>query len=613
MTSSLRHPGRLVGQAVKGTTRHSATCAARFAGQAPATCVGRGINPSGSSGWPPGNRRARLCWTHLHARPSLGPRTAAFPAPALATLAQILVSRCSRSCGGLSVLHGVVHRGCIRLEFLSWWPGRIVVHTFAADHELPEAELERLTTRFRDRLGCRTCNPPRPRRPPPSRGRSSTCYRAAGSTRRIRSGPWSRCFGPPSRSRVRGARCARDRRWAQRKRRERSRRPPSRQGRRRSHRLGHDLGRSDASSRRSCRGVDPPPHACLSLPVGRLAAVLPPAESLPRLRAGRGAGARAALRRSAAPVPRGRRRGPEEPRPAPPTRIPAGEARAVPGRSRYLPSDPSDRRSGDGRRRPRRRAGRGAQARQAVRAAGTQTGRARNPLPPCRAAGRRPAGPPVGQVGPEHRHRARQGARPASATPRTGTQAPVRGGALVAGGGSEGRGDLRRRAKLPAEPLGVPLGARQARGRRGAGDTRGARAAAPAGLAARARRPGVTSPERPIRRTSLTRSSVEVSRLVVEARLRWVANGHRCGADGSGTSTSARRRSSWTGSREETRSTAGRSTTTPPASTRSRSWPPSIRPPRSRRGNSRPSPCGGWKQPSRRPTALTSRAGVTGW
>ena len=144
MTSSLRHPGRLVGQPLRNNPalRHlrRSSRAKRQQRRWPwivlwVLGVAAGI--------------AALVWlAHLHAAPPAA--NGRFPAPALATLAQTGVALFA-SCGVVVFMAWCTRR--IRLEFLSWWPGRIVVHTFAADHELPEAELERLTTAFRDRLG----------------------------------------------------------------------------------------------------------------------------------------------------------------------------------------------------------------------------------------------------------------------------------------------------------------------------------------------------------------------------------------------------------------------------------------------------------------------------
>ena len=86
---------------------------------------------------------------NLHGDP---PKTSGdFPDPALATLAKPGVAALA-SFGAVLLIAWCVRR--LRLEFLAWWPGRIVVQKFVGDEEeVPDAERERLTAGFRDRLG----------------------------------------------------------------------------------------------------------------------------------------------------------------------------------------------------------------------------------------------------------------------------------------------------------------------------------------------------------------------------------------------------------------------------------------------------------------------------
>jgi hypothetical protein len=103
---------------------------------------------------------------HLHANPP--EEQGQFPDPALATLAQTGVALFA-AFGVIVFMTWCVRR--IRLEFLSWWPGRIVVHTFEADDEkVPAPERERLTAGFRDRLGMSHLQSPAPTPAPAEQG-----------------------------------------------------------------------------------------------------------------------------------------------------------------------------------------------------------------------------------------------------------------------------------------------------------------------------------------------------------------------------------------------------------------------------------------------------------
>ncbi len=73
-----------------------------------------------------------------------------FPNPALHTLAKPGVAAVA-TIGTLVWLAWCVRR--LRFEFLAWWPGRIIVQNFVSSSDTPAAEVERLTTTFRDRLG----------------------------------------------------------------------------------------------------------------------------------------------------------------------------------------------------------------------------------------------------------------------------------------------------------------------------------------------------------------------------------------------------------------------------------------------------------------------------
>jgi len=85
---------------------------------------------------------------HLHGNPP--GRAGGFPDPALATLAERGVA-VATAFAALVLIAWCVRR--LRFEFLAWWPGRIVVRSFTASEQIPDAEVERLTTTFRDRLG----------------------------------------------------------------------------------------------------------------------------------------------------------------------------------------------------------------------------------------------------------------------------------------------------------------------------------------------------------------------------------------------------------------------------------------------------------------------------
>jgi tetratricopeptide (TPR) repeat protein len=85
---------------------------------------------------------------HLHGNPP--DAGDGFPSPALATLAKPGVAALA-TFGALVLLAWCVRR--LRLEFLAWWPGRIVVQNFVPSGDTPAAEVERLTAAFRDRLG----------------------------------------------------------------------------------------------------------------------------------------------------------------------------------------------------------------------------------------------------------------------------------------------------------------------------------------------------------------------------------------------------------------------------------------------------------------------------
>lgn len=90
---------------------------------------------------------ALVALAHVHGNP---PETGGFPSSAVATLAEPAVAALV-AFGALTLLAWCVRR--LRFEFLAWWPGRIVVRSFVANGETSEAEVERLTAGFRDRLG----------------------------------------------------------------------------------------------------------------------------------------------------------------------------------------------------------------------------------------------------------------------------------------------------------------------------------------------------------------------------------------------------------------------------------------------------------------------------
>ena len=84
---------------------------------------------------------------HVHGNPPSG---GSFPNSALVTLSERGVSA-AVSVGALVLIAWCVRQ--LRFEFLAWWPGPIVVHNFMAPEGTAAADVERLTTSFRDRLG----------------------------------------------------------------------------------------------------------------------------------------------------------------------------------------------------------------------------------------------------------------------------------------------------------------------------------------------------------------------------------------------------------------------------------------------------------------------------
>ncbi len=85
---------------------------------------------------------------HVHGNPP--DSGGSFPDSALETLSEPAVAAAA-SLAALILIAWCVRR--LRLEFLTWWPGPIVVQNFVAPEKFPAAEVERLTTAFRDRLG----------------------------------------------------------------------------------------------------------------------------------------------------------------------------------------------------------------------------------------------------------------------------------------------------------------------------------------------------------------------------------------------------------------------------------------------------------------------------
>lgn len=85
---------------------------------------------------------------HVHGNPP--DSGGSFPNSALATLSERGVSG-AVSLGALVLIAWCVRQ--LRFEFLAWWPGPIVVHNFMAPEGTAAADVERLTTSFRDRLG----------------------------------------------------------------------------------------------------------------------------------------------------------------------------------------------------------------------------------------------------------------------------------------------------------------------------------------------------------------------------------------------------------------------------------------------------------------------------
>jgi len=85
---------------------------------------------------------------HVHGSP---PDAAdGFPHSAGATLSERGVSA-AVSVGALVLIAWSVRQ--LRFEYLAWKPGPIVVHNFVAPEDIPAADVERLTTSFRDRVG----------------------------------------------------------------------------------------------------------------------------------------------------------------------------------------------------------------------------------------------------------------------------------------------------------------------------------------------------------------------------------------------------------------------------------------------------------------------------
>jgi tetratricopeptide (TPR) repeat protein len=92
---------------------------------------------------------ALVALAQLHGNPPPDAKQG-FPSPALETLAKPGVAALAAFTALTLIAWCVRH---LRFEFLAWWPGRIVVRNFVANGDVSAAEVERLTTGFRDRLG----------------------------------------------------------------------------------------------------------------------------------------------------------------------------------------------------------------------------------------------------------------------------------------------------------------------------------------------------------------------------------------------------------------------------------------------------------------------------
>lgn len=134
---------------------------------------------------------ALVALAELHGNPP--DPNGAFPDPALATLARPGVAALA-SFGAVLLIACCVRR--IRLEFLAWWPGRIVVEKFLADAQAPEAEVERLTASFRDRLGMSHLQSPAPTPAPAEQGDFLDVLGRGISTHRTSSPASSPCSEP---------------------------------------------------------------------------------------------------------------------------------------------------------------------------------------------------------------------------------------------------------------------------------------------------------------------------------------------------------------------------------------------------------------------------------
>ena len=525
MNSTLRHPRRLLGGPLRNNLvlRHlrRGSRAKRQKRRWPwVTLWGLGVAASIAG---------LVGLAHLHAAPpdAKGP----FPDAALATLAKTGVAVFA-VCGILVFMVWCIRR--ISLEFLSWWPGRILVHTFAADEELPAVELERLTAGFRDRLGQSHLQSPAATPAPAEQGAFLDVL-AGGK------------FDPqdPLSSLVTLLRAA----------------SPSHAYEVRGALVTGEGPRSKGVTVHVVRlpGKGAGGHTVWDTTwegAMRQAADHAAASILPRTRVCRSPWAR---------WPRYY---------LPPSLFEAYERAAELEHERrydealhlYLKAVAADPKNlalrlqlgflqeklalyldaldtyqsilqiagaetvaddfGDGRgqlRKPGRPAAR------------WERGRAQRVTRYRRAvlSGRRPAGPPVGKVGSEQlQDPARQGAVPASGTPRTGARAAVHSSARLTPSSRakeifDGAPTTMPNPTRCKEALEKPARA----GKQGTSDELEQLFL----LASLHELNDLKSriPRYPIRRTSLTRATVQVSRLVVEARLRWTANGGSCGTDGS--------------------------------------------------------------------------------